>query len=442
MRSTHPFVLVLLCLLCPFARADDTISVDPEPRWWKGNIHTHTLWSDGDDFPEMVAEWYCDHGYNFLALSDHNILSQGEKWMPLAEVERRGGADSFAKYLARWGARWVEQRPRKDDGALEIRLKPLNEFRALVEERGRFILIQAEEITDEFARLPIHMNATNIVERIAPQHGDGIEEVIRNNLAQVIEQSARLGQPMIAHINHPNFGWALTAEIIAAITEEHFFEVFNGHTSVHNAGDTQRASTEKIWDIANSIRLAQHGAPPLFGLATDDSHNYHGTSNVSISGRGWIMVRSRHLTPESIIRAMQAGDFYASTGVVLNDIRFDEETGTLSIDIEPDGEAAFTTQFICTRRDADLSGEPVLRDDGVPLHATMRYSDTVGEVLAEVEGLHPDYTLSGDELYVRAVITSSAPSENPTNENQLKKAWTQPVGWRRVTAKQLGVEGR
>ena len=29
-----------------------------EARWWKGNLHTHSLWSDGDDYPEMIADWY------------------------------------------------------------------------------------------------------------------------------------------------------------------------------------------------------------------------------------------------------------------------------------------------------------------------------------------------------------------------------------------------
>ena len=50
-------------------------------KWWKGNLHTHSLWSDGDDFPEMIVNWYVEHGYNFLALSDHNILSEGNKWI-------------------------------------------------------------------------------------------------------------------------------------------------------------------------------------------------------------------------------------------------------------------------------------------------------------------------------------------------------------------------
>src|SRR5438046_2338773 len=55
------------------------------PRYWKGNLHTHSFWSDGDDFPEMIADWYKRHGYQFLTLSDHNILSDGDRWLNLTK---------------------------------------------------------------------------------------------------------------------------------------------------------------------------------------------------------------------------------------------------------------------------------------------------------------------------------------------------------------------
>ncbi|MFT7641077.1 MAG: hypothetical protein ACI9G1_002821, partial [Pirellulaceae bacterium] len=69
------FATILIFTLATSALvADDAIPNDAAPRYWKGNIHTHTFWSDGNDFPEMIAEWYRTHDYNFLALSDHNIL--------------------------------------------------------------------------------------------------------------------------------------------------------------------------------------------------------------------------------------------------------------------------------------------------------------------------------------------------------------------------------
>ena len=51
-------------------------SPDEAQVWQKGNLHTHSLWSDGDDFPEMIIQWYKDNDYQFLALSDHNTISK------------------------------------------------------------------------------------------------------------------------------------------------------------------------------------------------------------------------------------------------------------------------------------------------------------------------------------------------------------------------------
>lgn len=35
--------------------ADKTFN---DSKWWKGNVHTHSLWSDGDSPPEKVSAWY------------------------------------------------------------------------------------------------------------------------------------------------------------------------------------------------------------------------------------------------------------------------------------------------------------------------------------------------------------------------------------------------
>src|SRR6476646_6677446 len=65
--------------------------------WYKGNLHTHSYWSDGDEFPEMIMNWYKSHGYNFVALSDHNILAVGEKWIKVTHSKLY--EDGFQSYL-------------------------------------------------------------------------------------------------------------------------------------------------------------------------------------------------------------------------------------------------------------------------------------------------------------------------------------------------------
>jgi hypothetical protein len=434
LRSTFwlgAFVGILIVSVAPaLAPADDAVPAEPPLRWWKGNIHTHSLWSDGDDFPEMIAEWYRTHGYNFLALSDHNILSEGIRWMKHEEIVRRGGQDALAKYRARFGGGWVETRGEEGSPGFEVRLKPLDEFRPLLEERGRFLMIQGEEISDRAEGKPVHLNATNIQELIQPLGGATVREAIENNLRAVEEQAQRKGREILLHLNHPNFGYAITAEDLAEVVSERFFEVYNGHPGVNQKGDEHHAPVEALWDIANTIRVAQLDAPPLLGVATDDSHDYHGEPGARV-GRGWIMVRSHYLTPEHLIRAIKAGDFYASSGVTLADVRFDHLQGVLRLEIDPREGATYTTQFIGTPRDYDRTSKPRTGKEGMPLPVTKEYSSDVGKVFATVEGVQPQYQLTGKELYVRAVVTSSLAPDDPSFEGQKQQAWTQPVTLRK-----------
>jgi hypothetical protein len=429
--------LALAALLgCGTGRTIDEASRAPAPgtvRWWKGNLHTHTLWSDGDDFPEMVADWYRERGYHFLALSDHNVLARGVRWMPEAELVKRGGANIVNRCAARFGAAWVERRGTGDSA--EVRLKPLDEFRALVEEQGRFLLIPAEEISDWVEGVPLHINATNVVEPIQPLGGKTVVEAINANLRAVEEQAEKAGREILAHLNHPNFHYAITPHELAHAVIERHFEVFNGHPLVNQRGDARRPSVDRLWDIANTIRLVDLAAPPLFGLATDDSHDYHGPPGDSRPGRGWVMVRASYLTPEHVVRAIKQGDFYASTGVELRDVTYDADRRVLRVAVLPAADANYTVQFIGSLAGVETRGEPLEPAADSDAAATERdrhrhrYSDRIGAVLASVEGIEAEYRLTGRELYVRAVVTSSQPPADPVWTGQKQQAWTQPVGW-------------
>lgn len=323
----------LLLVKAPLLSApnEKSVPVDSTPRWLKGNLHTHSLWSDGDDYPEMIVDWYVTHGYQFLALSDHNTLGQGEKWFKVDDANKRAKTDTFTLYYDRFGD-WVETR--RKDGVKEVRLKPLSEFRTLFEKPGDFLLIQGEEITDKFGSKPIHMNASNLLEYIKPQGGSTVTEVMSNNLAAVEEQKIRLGRPILTHLNHPNFGYGITAEELAMVTREQFFEVYNGHPAVNHRGDATHVGVERMWDIINTLRIAEMKSAPVFGLATDDSHNYFNKA-ASSPGRGWVMVRAAYLTPDSIIKGLELGDFYASSGIGLSRLEYVEADRRLEIEVMP-----------------------------------------------------------------------------------------------------------
>jgi hypothetical protein len=413
--------LAALAILAGLSAIHSSVAAQT-PRWWKGNLHTHSLWSDGDDYPEMIVEWYKTNGYHFLGLSDHNILLAGQKWIDA--TNNKGGAGALEKYLRRFGPGWVEQRDRK--GTNQVRLKALSEFGKLFEEPGRFLLIPSEEITDQHLTAPVHMNATNVRELIKPRGGSNVFDVMQRNVDAVLEQRRRTGQPMFPHLNHPNFGWGVTAEELMRVQGERFFEVYNGHPLVHNEGDRTHAGTDPVWDILLAWRLAVLNLEPVFALAVDDAHNYHVRAGTNSNpGRGWVMVRAPRLTPEAIVQAMESGDFYATSGVRLSDVRRDGNRYEIDIEAEPGVE--YTTQFIGTRRGFDRTHEPVRTANGEALRVTHRYSADVGQVLAEVHGVRSGYSLQGDEIYVRARVVSSRLKANPYVKGEFERAWTQPL---------------
>jgi hypothetical protein len=120
--------------------ASSAFGADQAALWWKGNLHTHSLWSDGDDYPEMIVEWYKTNGYHFLAISDHNTTQNSDRW--ISTVSNKGGASAFENYFARFGDRWVETRT--GDHGREVRLKRFAKYRTLFEQPNRFMLFPSE----------------------------------------------------------------------------------------------------------------------------------------------------------------------------------------------------------------------------------------------------------------------------------------------------------
>jgi hypothetical protein len=388
--------------------------------WWKGNLHTHTLWSDGSEYPESVADWYKTNGYHFLALSDHNIFQDVEKWVRVTNNDNV----ALKKYRDRFGEAWVDQRWIGE--TQQVRLKKLAEFRGMFEEPNRFLLIPAEEVSAKFRTLPLHINAINIRELLKAQDGTSVVDVLQHNVDAILEQRRRTGQPMFPHINHPNFGWGITAEELMKVQGDRFFEVYNGHPAVNNEGDLYHASTERIWDIVLAFRLGELGLEPMYGTAVDDAHQYHRMNRTNSNpGRGWVMVRSEKLTAAALIDSMERGDFYASSGVRLRDLRV--MTNSLAIEIEPEEGVTYVTRFIGTRTTFDRQSEAGQRSAGTVTPVTRTYSYEIGTILAEAPGPNARYEFRGDEIYVRAKVISSKPKQNPYAAGEVEAAWVQPV---------------
>ena len=373
-------------------------TVAQETKWYKGNLHTHSYWSDGDEFPEMIMKWYKGRGYQFVALSDHNIIPEGIK----AKVIQGDSLylKAFEEYLAKYGEDWINYR--RIENGVQVQLKTLEEFRPLFEEPGKFMIFKAEEVTAYLEDKAVHMGAINIQEVIQPRKGNTIVELIQNNLDAIREQSEETGEPILQHLNHPNFTYAIKAEDIIQLDGERFFEVFNGHPYVNNYGDSIHDSTETMWDKVN-IAYQAEGKPLLLGIATDDSHHYHKFgSKWSNAGRGWVQVRSSELTPTAIISALEAGDFYASTGVELLELK--NEGHKISLEVKAQENVNYEIQFIGVKKGSMES-----------------------EILKTVNGTEASYEIPENVLFARAKIISDKLKKNPYKEGDTEVAWTQPI---------------
>jgi hypothetical protein len=275
-----------------------------QAKWFRGNVHTHTLNSDGDSPPDSVARWYRDHDYQFLFITDHEKQT--------------------------------------DPG-------PLNEKFGVP---GKFMLIVGQEITQRvvdsthYKQLrQAHVNSLGARELVMPlgERGRASGITMRQGYAENVARIRAAGG--IPQINHPNFIWSVRLQDLVALPDSVLFEIANAHTGVNNAGDDKSPSAEALWDS-----LLTRGKT-IFGVADDDAHSFRpeGADSYELTrpGRGWIVVRADTLTADAILGGIGRGDFYASNGVLLDSLTAGKNEIRLSMTERQ--EARFLTEFIGSR---------------------------------------------------------------------------------------------
>lgn len=299
-------------------------------RWFKGNTHTHTLNSDGDSTPDEVARWYREHGYHFLVMTDHNFLTSVD------------------------GLNAVH-------GANE-----------------KFLVIKGEEVTSSFQSKAVHVNGLDVASLVEPtRSAPSLLATIQGNVDAIRKVNG------IPHVNHPNFLWSITPDDLRQVKDNRLFEIYNGHPTVHNEGGGGVPGLEQVWD-----RLLSQGAW-LYGIAVDDAHVFKqpGNPDVAGPGRGWVVIRAARLEARALLTALEQGDFYASNGVDLTDIK--TTTSSMTVQVRPRADFKYRIQFI----------------------------GKGGRLLLESIEPTATYTFTGTEGYVRAKVTDSGG----------RSAWIQPA---------------
>ena len=388
-------------------------------QWYKGNLHCHSFWSDGNVLPEEAIGWYKEHGYQFMSLTDHNVLQlDSNRW-------KEAGPQLIEESRKKFGHDWVETKEENDKTF--IRLKTVAELAQKMNESGKFLVIPGHEQNVGVAGFSLHANAINITESIPfPKDFPSVAAAASAWRKASLENSTKNGLEGFWMINHPRWPYYDNApeELIEASDIE-FWE--NNMMAGPAKLQAQMPDNEKYWDIINAFRLLA-GNKPIYSVATDDTHNYLSTQGAS-PGHGWVVVRSEKLDANSLFQAMKKGDFYSSCGIVLKDIRFDSATKTLTVEVDPAENTKYTIRFVGTKKGFDTNKEPfeIPQEEKLAARKGFTYSEQVGATLLTAEGTTASYQMTAEDLYVRAIITSDkAPQYKGANKPELETAWTQP----------------
>jgi len=319
----------------------------PQVTWLKGNLHVHAAASgDSRESVADVMRWYQERGYDFIALTDHNRLTDVDGATAGSAAVHREGLIVLSGIELTYNPATCDPPPPETDGKCRIHV---NVIGATARPEGKV------EWANRGSRRRL------------------------DSYQAAIDRAAEWGG--LVQINHPQWHWGMTAELLAALAQRgaRLVEVANKQFVRWNDGDASHPSIEVLWDAALT------GGATMWGTASDDAHDYDDLEHGRYpAGGAWIMVRAAR-DPDAILAAIRDGAFYASTGVTL--ARAEVDAGALVVEVAP-GEA----------------GEHVITFIGD------------GQVLAEVHGTSGRQPLAGTS-YVRAVV----------RRGDGARAWVQPA---------------
>ncbi len=235
----------------------------------KGNLHTHTLASDGDSDPLTVAAWYQNHGYAFLAITDHNVY---------------GDASTV--------------------GATDI------------------LVIPGEEITMMTPRGPVHVNALCHDDEIGGHLGMTVAGSLVWATARIHEKHG------VVLVNHPNYHWVLKAADLAAVGAPALLEISSGHPAVHSAGNATHPSHEALWDAALSSGEDYVGVAVDDAHAFKQKKRKKKKKR-STPGQGWVQVFAPEARQDLVCGALREGRLYASSGAEIDRLVVEGDTMTV-----------------------------------------------------------------------------------------------------------------
>jgi hypothetical protein len=326
-----------------------TVQPSNEPRWLMGQTHVHTAVSGDSTTPiPDVIRWYEQHGFDFIVLTDHNEVS----------------APSYGGALLVIPGSELTQNPGRCD----------------------------PPPPEKDGKCRVHLNALFVDPPKGPiPWGDAKKGKRPRRIdlyGRALEATAKMNG--IAQLNHPTWHHGVDDKLLIELVKRGvvLLEIANQGFAKENERTERFPGAEDIWDAALTA------GSMVWGVASDDAHHYWDAESRRARGhkvyeahRGFVMVRARR-EAAAIRIAMARGDFYSSTGVLLDRIEVTEDA--IEIDVAADSPGLHRFVFI----------------------------GAGGKTLSEAEGRQARYRLAeAPRGYVRVVVIDQSG----------RKAWVQPI---------------
>ncbi|WP_283966463.1 CehA/McbA family metallohydrolase [Tritonibacter sp. AK171] len=229
--------------------------------FYRGNLHTHSDVSDGALPPAEVCRRYKAQGYDFISLTDH--------------------------FVGRWDYPITDTTPYRDA-----------QFTTLL---GIEMHSGAQDNGELW-----HLLAVGVPADFAPSHTPDFQPVDGQETGPEIAQRAREAGAFVA-IAHPQWS-GLTEHDARSIDAAHAVEVYNHGCHTLSDRGTGMPILELLLSEGRKLNL----------IATDDAH-FKGPDAFG----GWVMVKAVANTPEDLLAALKAGQFYASQGPEIHGIWYE-----------------------------------------------------------------------------------------------------------------------
>ena len=272
-------------------------------QFYKANLHTHTTVSDGCKTPEQIKEIYKAHGYSVIAFTDHEVM--------------------------------VDHSDLNDESFLAITSYEVNTSGpALYGDFGEYpcyhlnFYAKAPHETNYPCPNPDYTwgNARAYAEKQDYYKGD--HRRVYSTEAQNDMIAEALSKGYLVSYNHPN--WSKQPH-------DHYIGL-EGLTAleVYNTGCAVGG-----WSLDESDHVLDEflmAGKQVYPVATDDNHDAYGFEGVKTdSFGGWTMIAAEKLGYTEIMDALEAGDFYASTGPEIYSITLDDslEESVIRVECSP-----------------------------------------------------------------------------------------------------------